>query len=178
MTTIDANGIIRYEDTDGAPTPPVLNLGLQSVSDALGPYVNKVKWTGTGTGLSANFFTNDVNSEGARLRLGVDGSVRIGRVGDDVLRFLPFAMQQATRSVTFTSRSSFNVAISFTANLFTSPPNVTTNIATGAGAAAGWISRATSVTPTGFNLYLAKVTSGDSAWSDLPVQWTATQLTP
>lgn len=35
MTTIDANGIIRYEDTDGAPTPPVLNLGLQSVSDAI-----------------------------------------------------------------------------------------------------------------------------------------------
>lgn len=35
MTTIDANGIIRYEDTDGAPTPPVLNLGLQSVSDAM-----------------------------------------------------------------------------------------------------------------------------------------------
>lgn len=35
MTTIDGNGIIRYEDTDGAPTPPVLNLGLQSVSDAI-----------------------------------------------------------------------------------------------------------------------------------------------
>lgn len=35
MTTIDSNGIIRYEDTDGAPTPPVLNLGLQSVSDAM-----------------------------------------------------------------------------------------------------------------------------------------------
>lgn len=178
MTTIDANGIIRYEDTDGAPTPPVLNLGLQSVSDALGPYVNKVKWTGSGTGISANLFTNDVNNEGARLRLGIDGSVRVGRVGDDVLRFLPFAMQQAERSVTFTTRNSFNLAITFTANLFTSAPNVHTNIATGSGVAAGWISRATSVTASGFNLYLAKVTAGENAWSNIPVQWTATQLTP
>lgn len=35
MPTTDSNGIIRYLDTDGAPTPPVLNLGMQSVSDAL-----------------------------------------------------------------------------------------------------------------------------------------------
>lgn len=35
MPTTDSNGIIRYLDTDGAPTPPVLNLGMQSVSDAI-----------------------------------------------------------------------------------------------------------------------------------------------
>lgn len=35
MPTTDSNGIIRYLDSDGAPTPPVLNLGMQSVSDAL-----------------------------------------------------------------------------------------------------------------------------------------------
>lgn len=35
MTTTDSNGVIRYQDSDGAPTPPVLNLGMQSVSDAL-----------------------------------------------------------------------------------------------------------------------------------------------
>lgn len=34
MPTTDSNGIIRYLDSDGAPTPPVLNLGMQSVSDA------------------------------------------------------------------------------------------------------------------------------------------------
>lgn len=35
MGTTDANGIYMYDDTDGAPTPPVLNVGQQSVSDAL-----------------------------------------------------------------------------------------------------------------------------------------------
>lgn len=35
MGTTDANGIYFYDDTDGAPTPPVLNVGQQSVSDAL-----------------------------------------------------------------------------------------------------------------------------------------------
>lgn len=35
MPTTDSNGIIRYLASDGAPTPPVLNLGMQSVSDAL-----------------------------------------------------------------------------------------------------------------------------------------------
>lgn len=35
MTTTDSNGIVRFQDSDGAPTPPVLNLGLQSVSDAI-----------------------------------------------------------------------------------------------------------------------------------------------
>lgn len=35
MGTTDANGIYMYDDTDGAPTPPVLNVGQQSVSNAL-----------------------------------------------------------------------------------------------------------------------------------------------
>lgn len=35
MGTTDDNGIYFYDDTDGAPTPPVLNVGQQSVSDAL-----------------------------------------------------------------------------------------------------------------------------------------------
>lgn len=35
MTTTDSNGIVRFQDSDGAPTPPVLNLGFQSVSDAI-----------------------------------------------------------------------------------------------------------------------------------------------
>lgn len=35
MGIVDVNGIYMYDDTDGAPTPPTLNLGQQSVSDAL-----------------------------------------------------------------------------------------------------------------------------------------------
>lgn len=35
MATTDSNGILRYQDTDGAPTPPAVNTWLQSVSDAL-----------------------------------------------------------------------------------------------------------------------------------------------
>lgn len=35
MGTTDANGIYFYDDTDGAPTPSTLNLGQQSVSNAL-----------------------------------------------------------------------------------------------------------------------------------------------
>lgn len=36
MGNTDANGIYFYDDTDGAPTAPVLNVGQQSVSDAIG----------------------------------------------------------------------------------------------------------------------------------------------
>lgn len=35
MGTTDANGIYMYDDTDGAPIPSVLNVGQQSVSDAI-----------------------------------------------------------------------------------------------------------------------------------------------
>src|SRR6185312_7466475 len=113
MTTIDANGIIRYEDTDGAPTPPVLNLGLQSVSDALTPFKNKVKWQGVGVNRSASLYTDDTNETGARLRLSVNGVVSVGRPEDSVLRGLPFAMQTREYSTSFTSRSSYTISFNF-----------------------------------------------------------------
>lgn len=178
MTTIDSNGIIRYEDSDGAPTPPVLNLGMQSVSDALTPFRNKVKWQGAGVSRSANLYTDDTNETGARLRLAVNGTVSLGRPEDSVLRGLPFAMQTREYSASFTSRSSYTVSFNFTTNLFTAPPVVTTNIASGSGSALGWISRATQITATGFTFYLANVNGTNSAWSGIPVQWTAIQMTP
>lgn len=178
MPTTDSNGIIRYLDTDGAPTPPVLNLGMQSVSDALSPYINRVKWTGAGTGLSANLFTNDVNNDGARLRLGVDGSVRVGRVGDDTLRFLPFAFESNTVNVSFSIRSNYSMTVNFPANSFTTVPQVTTNIASGSGDTLGWISRATQVSATGFTLYLYSTSGTPRAWSSIPVMWIAAQSRP
>lgn len=51
MTTVDANGIIRYQETDAVtPLQAVLNAGLQSASDALTPARNgSIKYTANTT---------------------------------------------------------------------------------------------------------------------------------
>lgn len=45
MTTTDSNGVIRYQTTDPvSPLHTLLNLGMQSVSDAIGPFVGDTGW--------------------------------------------------------------------------------------------------------------------------------------
>lgn len=178
MTTIDSNGIIRYEDSDGAPTPPVLNLGMQSVSDSINLLKNRVVWSGTGSARQLLISLGNDMENNPRIRLGSDGSLHVGVAGDPTLRRVPFSSQSRTQTISFTSRSSYTTNVTFVNNIFTEAPVVTTNIATGNGSALGWISRATNITTSGFTLYLANVNGNSSAWSSLPVQWNAQQWSP
>lgn len=59
------------------------------------------------------------------------------------------------------------------ATAFRSVPAVATNINSGSGSVVGWISRATSVSVTGFTLYIA---GGVNSFT-VPVQWQAQEMT-
>lgn len=78
-------------------------------------------------------------------------------------------------SVSFTNVASHTQAVSFN-KTFAAPPTVATNINSGAGATAGWISRAFGVTTTGFTLYLAHAGGTNGTWSSIGVQWLATDI--
>lgn len=77
-------------------------------------------------------------------------------------------------NVSFTTQDSFSLAVSF-GFTFPAEPVVVTNINSGAAATSRWISRAISVTPTGFSLFVFSSVSGaTSTWSAIGVGWTAT----
>lgn len=78
-----------------------------------------------------------------------------------------------TASVSFTSLTSTFVSVSFGAT-FPAAPAVTTNIDSGSGPTALWGSRATSITTTGFSLYLYSSNVVAATWASIPVTWVAT----
>jgi hypothetical protein len=77
-----------------------------------------------------------------------------------------------TRSVSFTTQSSFTVATTF-GFTFAAPPGVTTSIDSGAGETARWGSRAISVTTTGFTLFVFQNQATTNTWVNIPVVWIA-----
>lgn len=84
------------------------------------------------------------------------------------------ALQVGTASVSFTSQTSFTQTVTFP-TAFASTPVVMTNIHTGSGVAGHWSSRAISITPTGFSIFVYSDTGASAAtWSAIPVQWMAT----
>lgn len=82
----------------------------------------------------------------------------------------PMAAEVGQELISFTTQTSFTVAVTFD-RTFPSVPHVFTNITSGAGSTAGWGSRAISVTQTGFTLF---VFGSSSTWASVPVDWFAT----
>lgn len=84
--------------------------------------------------------------------------------------------QRGTEIISFTSQTSFTVSVVFPV-AFSAMPVVTTNINSGDGSTARWGSRAISVSPTGFTLFLFRGDGTDPAatWSGISVQWMAMQ---
>lgn len=83
-----------------------------------------------------------------------------------------YAIQAGEVTVSFGPATSFTQLITFV-RPFQGHPAVTVNIASGAGATAGWIARATTVNATDFTLFL----SGTLAtFVNIPVQWIAAPL--
>jgi hypothetical protein len=77
-------------------------------------------------------------------------------------------------AISFTTQDSFTQAVLFG---FTFPdiPKVMTNINSGAGATSRWISRAISITTTGFTMFVFAPTAGlTQTWVSIPVDWVAT----
>ncbi|WP_051723831.1 hypothetical protein [Micromonospora chokoriensis] len=72
-------------------------------------------------------------------------------------------------SVSFTSQSQVDVVVAY-GFTFTNSPRVGVNIASSAGATAGWIAKAHSISTTGFTL---RVSGASATWTGVPVQWWA-----
>jgi hypothetical protein len=80
--------------------------------------------------------------------------------------------QAGSVNMTATAASSVSVPVVF-ATPFRAVPSVATNINSGSGSVAGWISRGIGVTTTGFTLFIA----GASNTFTVPVQWQAQEMT-
>lgn len=80
------------------------------------------------------------------------------------------AYESGEESISFTTQTSFTVAVTFT-NPFILIPRVFVNINSGAGSTSGWGSRAINVDTTGFTIF---VFGTSSTWVDINVYWEAT----
>lgn len=101
-----------------------------------------------------------------------DDAVDVAQLQAAVAEMLSQRVKSGVVSVTFATSTSHTQTVSF-ATPFASAPRVTTNIASGAGPAGGWISKPTNVTASGFTLL---VSGTSSAWSGINVHWIATDL--
>lgn len=78
-------------------------------------------------------------------------------------------IQSGQVTLSFGPATSATQLITF-AHPFNGAPNVFTNIASGAGATAGWISRGITVNAADFTLF---VSGASATWVSVPVQWMA-----
>jgi hypothetical protein len=75
--------------------------------------------------------------------------------------------------ITFVTQTSVTQAITFD-RPFLVAPHVFTNIDSAAAATAQWHSRASSITTTGFTLFLFRASGvAANSWTDVPVSWLA-----
>lgn len=80
--------------------------------------------------------------------------------------------RRGTALINFTTLSSFTATVNF-GFTFPSAPTVVTNIDVSSGAAARWESRATSITTTGFTMFVYQSQAVTGTWVDIPVSWIA-----
>lgn len=123
-----------------------------------GPYTDIVVGA-TGTGVSRDGFGLPVKGAIDDLHL------RVGALEGNIF---------GTALITFVSQTSFVQAISF-GFTFDAPPQVFTEIGSGAGAAARWDSRAINITTTGFDMFVYRTDASDPAvsWTNIGVHWRA-----
>lgn len=80
--------------------------------------------------------------------------------------------RRGSTTMTFVALSSFTVVVSF-GFTFPSVPTVVTNIDTGVGSAARWISRAITVTTTDFTMFAHSADATTDTWTDIPLSYIA-----
>lgn len=80
--------------------------------------------------------------------------------------------RRGTVLFTFTAQSAATAVVNF-GFVFPGTPTVMTNIDSGVGAAARWISRAITISATEFTLFVHAADATTDTWSDIPVSWFA-----
>ena len=81
--------------------------------------------------------------------------------------------RRGTVLFTFVAQGSFTIVVNF-GFTFPTAPTVMTNLDTGSGVAARWISRAISITTTGFTAFVHSADATTDTWTDIPMSWVAT----
>lgn len=81
-------------------------------------------------------------------------------------------LQAGDESVSFTTKSSHTLSVVFDTE-FDSPPSVTASIGSAPSETAQWHVRATSVSSSGFTLFLFAGDGATDTWANVPVNWTA-----
>lgn len=101
------------------------------------------------------------------------GAVTGSSVVDSSNGFSMLPARRGSTNVSFTSLTSFTVAVTYGAT-FPATPTVTTNINSGDGSTSRWSSRAINVSTTGFTLFVYSEGGGPAVtWSNIAVQWIA-----
>jgi hypothetical protein len=95
----------------------------------------------------------------------------------DQVTALRASKQTGIETLSFTNRNNHTHAVVFDTP-YAAEPIVNTNIRSGAGATARWISRAITITPQGFTLFVFSASSGNATWDDILVSWTAEAQSP
>lgn len=80
-------------------------------------------------------------------------------------------------NISFTNLATRTGNVSF-AHAFTSAPMVTTNINSSSGTVSKWISRAFSITTTGFTYWVQSADGSLATWASVSLQWSAHEFTP
>jgi len=80
--------------------------------------------------------------------------------------------RRGSTTMSFTTLSSFTAVVNF-GFTFPSTPTVMTNIDSGTGAAARWISRAITITTTNFTMFVHSADATTDTWVDVPLSYIA-----
>lgn len=104
------------------------------------------------------------------------GGLSANTIVDSSNGFTVLPVRRGTVNVSFTSLTTFTVAVSYGVT-FPNTPSVTTNIASGDGTTSRWSTRAISVGVSGFTLFCyAEGGAGAQTWVSIPVNWIAVSL--
>jgi hypothetical protein len=120
---------------------------------------------------SGEFHSNRIpNLPASRTTSGVFSTARIPTLPYSKI---PIIAAAGSVDISFSSRDTYTRSVSFPSGRFSSSPKVFVNINSAAGVTSGWVARATSVTATGFTLFLYQANGVSTAWSDHAVHWFA-----
>lgn len=109
---------------------------------------------------------------GDRIIISVSGSGNWYAAGRTAGSSAPPMMQSGSVLMTWTTSNNPTQAVTFT-TAFAVAPHVFVNIASSAAAVPRWVSRAVSITTSGFTIYLAAPDTTTTSGTNIPVQWFA-----
>lgn len=164
--SMDNDGILWFgADTTGASDAPFFDLQTPTVT---GKSRAGIKGTAQSSGSAVN--NSDIELDATTVSIFRDNLV-------DSFSHQYARGENGAFLASFGPANSATFVVNFT-NAFSGAPIVTTNIASSAGAVSRWISRAYGATTTSFTFWVQSADGGNSTFSNVRLEWQATEFTP